>query len=279
MRVVGAVEFERHGRLVGEVRDPGRRELHLGRKFVGTDPGGEIGVARMTGQMLIVEPLEELTAGNVGCGREARRPRQVGNRLVGVEGRALEDGKQEGRLPLPRAHLRAAPRVGNGDERRQVAALAAQRVGRPCADAGEAIEREARGHLVFGGAVRVALGRHRVNEAHVVGEFAKPRQKITCHRAALAARLEVPERLDEVALLSLERDQGTAVRGHRGVVPLHEFWLVVEGVDMGERARAEDEQDLVGLGWKVRLPRGIGLRRVDGRADRWLGAEEPLLVK
>ena len=72
-----------------------------------------------------------------------------------------------------------------------------------------------------------------MNEAHLIGEFAEVRQEIARHRAAFTPRLELPERLDEVALLSLKRDQFlTAGRGHRGVVEPDELGLVVERVDV-----------------------------------------------
>ena len=181
---------------------------------------------------------------------------------------------------MPRAILRHAARIGDGHERRQVVAVAPKRVGRPRADAGEAVEREPGRHLALSRPVGVALGRHRVNEAHLVGQFAKLRQQVARHRAALAPRLELPERLDEVPLLSLECDQLFAAGGrHRRVVPLHELRLVVERVDVRERARAEDHQHLLGLRGKVRRPRGVGMGRVDERPDWWLSTEQPLLVQ
>jgi hypothetical protein len=165
-------------------------------------------------------------------------------------------------------------------EGRQVAALAAERVGHPRPDAREAVEREARRHLVLGRAVRVALGRHRVDEAHVVGHLAEHRQKVARHLAALAPRLELPLRLDEVALFTLERDELAAARHrHRRVVQADELRLVVERVDVGEGARAEDQEHVLRLRGEVRLTRCVRPRGVDGRADRALARQQPLLVK
>ncbi len=181
---------------------------------------------------------------------------------------------------MPRPVLRHAARVGDRHESRQVAAVAAEGVGRPGADAREAVEREAGRHLALGRPVGVALGRHRVDEAHLVGQFTEVRQEVARHRAALTPRLELPERLDEVPLLPLKRDQFLATgRGHRRVVEPHELGLVVERVDVRERARAEDHEHVLRLRREVRCPRGIRLGRVDRGPDRRLASEEPLLVE
>ena len=55
--------------------------------------------------------------------------------------------------------------------------------------------------------------------------------------------------------------------------------LVVERIDMRERTRTENHEHILRLRREVRLPRGIGLGGVDGRADRRLGPEQPLLVQ
>ena len=57
------------------------------------------------------------------------------------------------------------------------------------------------------------LAGHRVDEAHLVGQLAELRQQVAGHLAALAARLEVPGRLDQVALLALKGDQLAAAAG------------------------------------------------------------------
>jgi hypothetical protein len=207
------------------------RRSAIRRQFVGADAGGEVGVSGVRREVRLVEPRQELAAGPVGVRGQPRGPGEVRDRLVGVEGRALEHGRQERALPLPRADLRPAAGIGDRHECRQVVAFAPQGVGRPGAHAGKAVEREPGGHLVLGRAVGVALGRHRVDEAHLVGEVAEHRQEVARHLAALAARLELPLRLDEVALFPLERDHLLAAgRRHRGVVAPDELGLVVERV-------------------------------------------------
>ena len=63
-----------------------------------------------------------MAASVVGVDRRGRA--EVGDRLVGVEGGPLKDGRQEAAAPVGRPDLRHAARVGDGDERRQVVVLA-----------------------------------------------------------------------------------------------------------------------------------------------------------
>ena len=71
------------------------------------------------------------------------------------------------------------------------------------------------------------LGVQRVDVAEVVGEFADVRQKLAGHFPALTARPEWIERLLQVAVCSLEREQAIAARERR-VVVLDKLGLVVE---------------------------------------------------
>ena len=204
--------------LVAEVADLGGAELHPGGQLVAGDAGARVRVSPgCCARCRSLRQLQEIARGRVRLPREiAAGVARLRDRLVGVEGRALKHGRQESRAPVVRPDLRHAARIGNGDERRQVLVLGAQGVAHPRAHAGKAIEGEAGAHLIFGRAVRVGLGRHRVDEAHVVRQVGQVRQQVGDHLAALAARPEFPQRLSEVAVLALEGDQLLAARASAG---------------------------------------------------------------
>ena len=174
--VVGPVQRARRGRLAGKVGQRGRLQLHARRQFVGGDPRGEVGVARIPLQVAVIEAAQELTGGLVGFRRDPGWPGQVGDGALGAERRALEGRRQEGAVPMARTILGDPARVGDGHERRQVLVLAAQRVGHPGAHARESIEGEARAHLALRRAMRVRLPRHRMDEAHLVGQVGEVRE-------------------------------------------------------------------------------------------------------
>ena len=48
---------------------------------------------------------------------------------------------------------------------------------------------------------------------------------------------------------------------------LGEIWLVVPGIDMGDGAGAENDEDTLGRGLVVRRALGVGLVRIDDRPD------------
>ena len=79
-----------------------------------------------------------------------------------------------------------------------------------------------------------------MKKAEVIGEFGQMRQQVRHHLAALAAWLEAPERLGDVAGWAFERH----CRNLRRLLTMQlcEHRLVVKRVDMADRARAEDDQ-------------------------------------
>ena len=220
--------------------------------------------------MVVVEAGEKCAGGPVVLRGDCGGPSEVGDRLVGGQGRALEHGGEEGRRPLAWPHLRHAARIGDRHKSREIVALAAEGIAHPRSHAGEAVEREARGHLIFPRPVRVALGRHRVDEAHLISERPQVRQQIARHRAALSAGAKFPLRADEIAVLPLKCDQFLPPVGHRRIVPADQLRLVVEGVDVGERPGAEDDQHPRRPRGEVRRAGVAGAGRIDQR-PKWYG--------
>ena len=253
--------------LARQVDHVGGGQLHLGGQFVAGDPGRQLRVAGVLGEMQVVEPLQEVAGGQFRRFADRCRPLQIGDRLVRVEGGPLEHRRQEGRIPVIRPDLRHAPRIGDRHERRQILALGAQGVGHPAAHAGKAVQRVAGAHLVLGRPVRVALGRHRVDEAHLIGQFGQMRQQVGDHLAGLPARLEIPDRPDQVAAGSLKRHQPFGARQGR-IVQLHQGGLteliMPEAVDDDVR-----RQGMVRPGdppGQRQPPFGIG--RLGGQSER-----------
>ena len=125
--------LERVGRLFIESGDLGGRQLHLGGQLVTGNAAGKFRIAGMCCQVTVVEQLQKISRRAV---RPVRSPRRAASRfgigLLGIEGRALKDRRQE--TPSSNdwaADLRHAARIGNRHEGRQVAALRAQRISHP----------------------------------------------------------------------------------------------------------------------------------------------------
>ena len=136
---------------------------------------------------------------------DARRRLKIRDWLVRVERCALEYGRKKSRRSNGSGPICGTPR-GSG-----IATKAGkfwfsrpQRIADPSAGAGKTIQRESGAHLIFGRAVGVGLGGHRMDEAHFVRQLRQVRQHVRDHFAALPARLELPERLDQVAVLALK---------------------------------------------------------------------------
>ena len=192
-------------------------------------------------QVFIVEQAEEVAGGPVVAGRDLRRPLEVVDRPAGVERGPLIDGRQEAVGPVGRPLLRVAPRVGDRHVGGQVLVLGPQRIADPRAGAGKPFEREARAHEHLAGPVGIGLRGQRVNEAQVVGAFGQVRQQVRDVLAGLPPRPEFPGALGQVAVFALESDQ-LLDTGHRLAVALPELGLVVPGIEMADRAGAEDVQ-------------------------------------
>ena len=217
----------------------------------------------------------------VVAGADRRRTRQVADRPPGVERRPLVHGRQEAIGPVGRPLLRVAPRVGDRHVGRQVLVLGPQRVADPGADAGEPLEREARAHEHLAGPVSVRLRGQRVDEAHVIGAFGQVRQQVRKRLAALAPRPELPGAACEVAVLALERDQ-LLDPGHRLPVPLDQLGLVIPGVEVADRAGAEDVQHPLRPAGEVRRPGRHRVGRSSGRLRLpcpGIGREQPPLAQ
>ena len=83
-----------------------------------------------------------------------------------------------------------------------------------------------------------------MNEAHVIREARDVRQQVADHLPRLTARPERPERLDQIAVLTLERDQLVGP-GHRRVVPFDQLGLVIKRVDVTDCSGAKNEQHAI----------------------------------
>ena len=105
-----------------------------------------------------------------------------------------------------------------------------------------------------------------MEETHLIRQRAEMRHEVRDHLAALTVGPERPRAFCQRALLALEGDELLTAR-HRLAVVFDEFRLVVEGVHLAHRAGAENHEHVLRPRWVVRLPRGIGIRRIDVRAN------------
>ena len=105
--------------------------------------------------MLVVQQFQQVASGNVGLLRDGFRRLQVLNRLLGIEGSALENGGQESGGPIVDAGLRDTAWIGNGDEGGQVFVFGSEGIGNPRSHAGKTIEGEAGGDEILSGTVSI----------------------------------------------------------------------------------------------------------------------------
>ena len=115
----------------------------------------------------------------------------------------------------------------------------------------------------------VGLRRQRVDEAKLVGALGQVRQQIGNVLARLTSRPEFPGALGQVAVFALKSDQFVDPR-HRLTVPLPELGFVVPGIEMAYGTRAEDVQDTLGSGRKVRRLRSKRVNRLMDFRAVWL---------
>ena len=240
-RLIGAIHFQNVRGLGGNVGDLGHGELHLRGEFVAGDARGQLRVAGEALEMMTVDFGNELARGRVGAGGELGGALEIAQRICGIEVGALERSRQEAGAPEVACGLRCAAWIGDRDVSGQRVVLAAERIRGPGTHAGEAIEREARGHEVLAWAMRVGLAREGVDEAHVIGQRTEMRHEIGDHLARLAAWTELPRALGQGSLCALEGDESLCA-GHVLAVAFDEFGLVVKGVELAACAGAKDHQ-------------------------------------
>ena len=118
--------------------------------------------------------------------------------------------------------------------------------------------------------MRVRLTSERVDEAKLIRHLPDLRHEIGDLFAALAVRPKRPRAAIEATLFSLKSNQLVGTR-QRLAMALDEFRLVVEGVNLAARPRAENHQHLLRLGPVVRVPCGVRLGRNDVGPERRLG--------
>src|SRR5688572_22216518 len=105
-----------------------------------------------------------------------------------------------------------------------------------------------------------------MDKAQLVRQIREVRQHVRNHLAVLTARLEIPERTRKISVFALEGDQ-LVVAGKRLAVTLDEFGFVIPGVDMAQRARSEDYQNVFGFGSEVRRAGTLALPKKGQQRD------------
>ncbi len=266
-RLIGAIHFQNVRGLGGNVGDLGHGELHLRGEFVAGDARGEFAVAGETLKMMAVQRANEIARGGVGHRRQCGWTREIPQRFRRVEVRALKRRWEKTGAPEISRRLRSTTRVRNGDIRGERVVFAAEPVGGPCAHAGEAIEREARAHEVFAGAVRVRFAGERMDEAHLVGQRTELRNEIGNHFAALSARAELPRALVQISLPPLKGQQPLPP-GHRLAVAFDEFGFVIKRVHLAHAAGAENHEHALRPRLMMRCAWCVGVCGIDLWPDR-----------
>ena len=191
-----------------------------------------------------------------GCGA------QMQDRLLaGPHRHALIGRRQIAAAPGRRAALESAARIGQHDERRQVAVLAPQAISHPTADARPAHQDAAGVHLIDRLRMIHAVAVQAADHAQLVGMFGDLRQEVADLQARLAAR---PKRLDrrEQRILGhfAPRHHHAEALGQRLAGVLHEVGLGIEQIDMARPAVHEQPDHPLHARLEMGLARAIRRR-------------------
>src|SRR5262249_22669504 len=137
--------------------------------------------------------------------------------------------------------------IGKHDEGRQVFVHAPEAIAHPATHSGEAGTIEAGGLQERALRMHTGLADHVMNESEFIDDAAERRDRFAELLAALAVRLEFPERSEPGPEPILERLDVLAELG-RLAVPLNKFRLKVEQIDMTGAAGHEQLHDALRLG-------------------------------
>lgn len=185
-----AVGIQRGLGLAREVQEFGRGHLHPERQFVRSDACVDFGVA---GRHPVhrVQVAERVQPGPLRLRAVARWIREMQDGIARVAERdALVARGQEAARPDAAARIGSAAGVQH-HETRQVARLAAEAVGNPCAHRGMPDEGRAAGHHQLARVVVDLVGGHRADDAQVVGAGTRLRQQFGEFDAALSVAVEL----------------------------------------------------------------------------------------
>ena len=187
--LVQAVEVFEMFRFALDAEGVWRSRLHAVGQLEALDPCAQFAFRSRLGQVVLVEGAQQIQLSTLGLRIHADRSIQVVDRVpLGPQPSALIDAGQEAGSPVAGLSLGqpAVQRITHHHEGGQVAAFAAQAIGHPGADAGEAHARRARVDHEEGGTVVVRLGVAGVQEGHLVHVPGQVGEQVAGPSAALA---------------------------------------------------------------------------------------------
>ena len=234
------------GGFAAEVGGFGDLHLHAVGEFVVADGGFDLWGVADAADEVGVDFFEALEFACLGSGRLAAG--DVAHRLAGVDDRAGVVRREEAAAEVGDAAVGGDAAVED-DEAGEVLVGAAEAVGSPGAHAGPAEQRVAGVDAVDGVGVVGGEGGHRADDAEVVGAGAEVGEEVADGKPALAVAFEFPGAGHEVALAV--EDGGVGFEAGWFAVIFVELGFRVEGVDLGDAAVHEHEDDALGLGGEV----------------------------
>ena len=251
---VDAVEFFGGGGFGVDVEGVGGVGLEAPGEFVGLDDGfdflmlsGDLDALELLG----VEVAEEVELAGFGGGAEGGVLEVFDGGFFGglagaAEGGALVAGGEEGGAVVAGAAVGEAG--GDGDEAGEVFVFGAEAVVDPGTHAGADEVGGAGVEEEGGGAVGDAFGVHAFDEAEVVGHGGHMGEEVGGPEAGLAALFEFPEGFHDAhgGAFAGFGDGAGVIEGEGDAVVLDELGFVVEGVDVGDAAGHEEEDDAFG---------------------------------
>lgn len=154
----------RFGCFVGKVCHFRHGKLHFRGQRVAFDACRERIAAAAFGQVAIVEPREQVSAGSFRALIDGPRGEQIADRrTLRVEHYALVPRGEKAVCPVDRSAGGQTARVGQNDIGRQFVGVVAESIGQPRAGRGKAVEAKAGVLLKRGRRVARRFGHHRAN--------------------------------------------------------------------------------------------------------------------
>ena len=215
--LVQAVQPVRRLRLLREVDRVRRLGLHLEGQLVAGDAGLQLGLLRMPGREVAVEPIEQIELALLAAAADLIGRSQMRDRLLALgQPRALVHRRNEAGRPVPRAVHYGRRVVLHDDIRRQVLVLAAEPVADPRPERGPPAQRRAGVHLAHAGGVVQAVAPAGADDGEVIDAAGGVRQPVRDPEPGLAVPGPLALRLQQRgAGLAHRRQHGAEALGKR----------------------------------------------------------------
>ena len=248
-RVVEAVELLRRFRFAGDIGRFRRRHLHPEGQLVGLHARGQVRVAIARSQVLLVHGSQRVEQVALLFGLHAGGAAEIEDRAAAVAERSALVGRGQEALSIDSGSAADAG-FEQDDEARQVAALAAETVEHPCAQARTADAGPAVVDQELGLGVRETFVVDGADDGEVVGALGGVRKQVGHFESGLAVLLECERGAEEDGILEAAvHEFGVSEAGGRMLaVEFRQQRLGIERVHVARSALHEQVDHALGAG-------------------------------